>query len=255
MTMHRFTANVPNPTGSAVQVRLRLQAATPADFAALHLNLPATPLTVRSATISFDPCADRGDRELIFQLPPHSSRDVHVIVDTAPPSPSGIAGFHLVDERGGKPVGGVFLPCVDPPLVDPPGQAVAARNPCPAALLSPFYWIVPGNDPSVAPVNQPIPLGQTVELVAAITNPTTHPLRDTQIYLEHLGESNAELRPGTWSVGVLEPGQTFYATWLIRTSGWQFGVFKPAVVVSSAGRDPVRLDGKMQFGPPGGGHQ
>lgn len=245
MTIHRFTVNVPNPTAKSASVQLRLEPAKRQDFDWLPREFPKADLEVIDTHLVLDPCAKEGKPSLKFTLEPLTSLDIHVVVNTAPPRKSGVAGFHLVDRRNGKDVGGVFLVCMDPPFVEPVSQTISTPNPCPATLAKDLYAIQSGDDPSKPSSAKPIRPGDNLELVAQITNPTSKPLKETQVYLEHLGTSNVDFTPGTWNIGVLGKGVVFYATWPIRTTAWQTGSFETSIVVVSAGLDPVRLNGKI----------
>jgi hypothetical protein len=145
---------------------------------------------------------------LKLKLQPFSTVEVYVVVNTAPSRKSGIAAFHLVDRRKRKVVGGVFLVCTNPPFTEPGGQVVSTPNPCPAVLAADLYSIVPGSDPSKASGTAFMQVGSTMELVGQITNPIATPLKYAQVYLEHLGVSNAEFTPGTWNMGTLEKALT-----------------------------------------------
>jgi hypothetical protein len=202
-------------------------------------------LDVTNSGITLDPCAERGKRGLTLKLEPFTSIDVHVVVTTVRSRRPGIAAFHLVDRRGGQDAGGVLLVCAEPPLIEPAGQVVSTPKPCPALLATDLYAVQPGDDPSKSAAAKPIVAGASMELVAQITNPIAIPLTETQVYLEHLGVSNAEFTPGTWNVGTLVPGAVFYATWQMRTSSWQVGTFDASVMVMAQGTDPVRLNGRI----------
>jgi hypothetical protein len=211
----------------------------------LHPDGQRTLLKVTNTRITLDPCAERGKRELTIKLEPFTSVDVHVLVTTAPSRRPGIAAFHLVDRRSGNDVGGVLLVCADPPFVEPASQVVSTASPCPAVLATDLYAMQSGEDPSKSSVAKPMVAGETMELVAPIVNPTGTPLREAQVYLEHLGGSNAEFTPGTWNLGTLAPNSVFYATWRVRMSPWQVGTFSASIVVMSQGTDPVRLNGRI----------
>lgn len=249
MTTHRFTVNVPNPTARSASVQLSLEPASLKDFDLSGHDFPEADLEVIDTGLTLDPCVEEGKPSLEVKLQPFASIDIHVVVNTAPPKKPGVVGFHLVDRRRGKNVGGVLLVCMDPPFVEPVSQMVSTPNPCPATLATDLYAISPGDDPSKPSNVRPIRPGATLELVAQITNPTRNSLNDTQVYLEHLGASNMEFAPGTWNVGVLGKGDVFYATWLIRATTWLTGSFEMGIVVVSEGMDPVRLKGKVSIIP------
>jgi hypothetical protein len=245
MATHRFSVNVPNTGDRAASVQLRLEPTRQGQPAWLHHEGLKTPLEVKSTMITLDPCAGRGTPELTVDLEPFSSVDVHVVVTTAPSGRPAIAAFHLIDRRGGKDAGGVLLVCADPPFVESAGQTVSTQNPCPAVLAADLHSMRPGDDPSKSSAATPMLAGSSMEIVAPITNPTRTPLKQTQVYLEHLGGCNAEFTPGTWNLGTLAPKAIFYATWRVRTSAWQVGTFNASIVVISQGTDPVRLVGKI----------
>ena len=249
MATHRFEVNVPNPSDQNVSAKLRLEPAKRADLSWLHHKGLKTDIKVISTYIALDPCAQEGQPDLKLELEPFASIDVYVIVNIAPSKTPSVAAFHLVDRREGKDVGGVLLVCTDPPFAEPASQLVTTRNPCPAVLATGLYAIQPGDDPSKSVPVEPILAGDTVEIVAQITNPTTNPVKNTQAYLEHLGVSNAEFTPGTWNMGTLAKGDIFYATWPIRTTAWQAGSFNACLVVTSQGMDPVRLNGTIKLAP------
>ena len=249
MTTHRFAVNVPNPTAQSASVLLRLKPAKRQDFDWLPHEFPKADLEVIDTALALDPCAAAGKPSLKLKLEPFTSIDVHVVVSTVSTKKPGIVGFHLVDRREGKDVGGVLLVCMDPPFVEPVSQTVSTPNLCPATLATGLYAILPGDDPSNPANAKPIRSGDSLELVAQITNPTGQILKNTQVYLEHLGTSNMGFAPGTWNVGVLGKGDVFYATWPIRATTWMSGIFETAIVVVSEGMDPVRLKGKVSISP------
>lgn len=247
MTDHQFTVNVPNPTAQSASVQLRLEPARRQDFDWLSREYSNTALEIIDMGLALDPCARAGKPTLKLKLEPFSSVDVHVVINTATSKKPGAAGFHLVDQRRGKDVGGVFLVCVDPPFAEPAGQVVSVANPCKAILAADIYTIPPGDDPSQASRTRPIRPGDSLELVAQITNPTGRPLKDVQAYLEHLGSSNVEFTAGTWNIGTLSKGDVFYATWPICATRWQTGSYEASIVVVSQGAAPVRLNGKISL--------
>ncbi|MBI5118864.1 hypothetical protein HZA56_20540 [Candidatus Poribacteria bacterium] len=247
MTTHRFTVNVPNPTTQRASVQLRLEPAKRQGFSWLPREFPKAGLKVIAAGLALDACAEEGNPTLKLKLEPFTSIDVHAVVNTAPSKKPGVAGFHLVDHRKGKDVGGVFLVCIDPPLDEPVSQTITTPNPCPATLARNLYLIQPGDDPSKVSRIKSVRPGDILDLVAQITNPTGKSLKNTQVYLEHLGVSNVEFTPSTWNIGTLGKGAVFYATWPIRITAWQTGSFEPSVVVLSQRTDPVRLNGKLSL--------
>ncbi len=244
MTVHRFAVNVPNPAAQRASVELRLEPVRRGELSWLRHEGVKTSLEVTSTGITRDPCAERGKPELKLSLDPFTSVDVHVVVTTAPSRKPGVAAYHLIDRRGGKDAGGVLLLCADPPFAEPRSQVVSSPKPCLIVLARDLYAIQPGDDPAKSAA-KPILAGNSMELVAQITNPTAAALKQTRVYLEHLGGSNAEFAPGTWNVGTLARGAVFYATWSVRTFPWQFGTFNASVVVVSQGMDPVRLSGRI----------
>lgn len=247
MTNHRFTVNVPNPTAQSVSVQLRLEPADKdKDYFWLPREFPKADLEVIDIGLAFDPCAEEGKPSLKLKLEPFTSVDIHVVVNTAPSKKPGVAGFHLVDRRKGRDVGGVFLVCIDPQFVEPVSQTVSTPNPCPATLAD-LYLIQPGDDPSKPSKAKPMRPGDSLELVAQIMNLTDKSLKDTQVYLEHLGASNVEFTSGTWNIGMLGKGEVFYATWPIRITARQTGSYETSIVVVSQGLDPTRLNGKLSL--------
>jgi hypothetical protein len=249
MATHRFEVNVPNPTPQNVSVQLRLDPARPSDLSWLPREWQRLDLQGVNTCITLDPCIEEGKTDLQLKLEPFASVDVHIVVNTVPSKKPSVAAFHLVDRRQGKDMGGVLLVCTDPPFAEPRSQVVSTAKPCPAVLAKDIYAIRPGDDPSKSSRAKTILAGDTVELVAQITNPTDKSIKDAKIYLEHLGVSNAAFMPGTWNMGTLAKGDVFYATWPIRTTAWQVGSFNACLVVVSQGMDPVRLNGTFKLAP------
>jgi hypothetical protein len=250
MTVHRFTVNIPNPETRRVPVRLRLQRLAPRAVAALGLELPQVALEVASAAISLDPCATEGKAELDLRVAGNSSQDVYVVIATAAPDPKrgGAAAFHLIDERDGKVAGGVTLACVERVGPYPDGQHITPPNPCPIALAADPYPLAPHGNPAKPTPAKTIPAGVVVQLVVPITNPRRRTVSAVQVYLEHLGSSDATFAPATWNVGDLAPDAVFYATWVVSTGGGSLGSFSASVVVASKGTDPVRLNARLRLG-------
>jgi len=250
MPTNRFTINVPNPTGTKASVALRLQRLTTAQLAALNLDLPEPELKVTSAIISQDPCASDGQNHLNLKVDPYSSTEVQVIITTVPAGTKagGSVAFHLIDHRKGKQDGGVTVTCVDRPGPEPPGQVIGTTRPCPVLLVGGAYPVAVGTDPRIRPTNSSIALGNTVELVAAVTNQTGSKLQGVQVYLEHLGSCDAKFEPITWNVGELVPKDVFYAKWPVQASGWLTGGFTGSVVVVSQRTNPVRLAATVTIG-------
>jgi hypothetical protein len=250
MTVHRFTVNIPNGEARGVTVRLRLQRVTAKSVAALGLGLPESALEVESAGITLDPCADEGKPELVLKVQAYSSRDVNVVIATAAAGPKrgGVTAFNLIDERGGKVAGGVMLACVDRVGPEPAGQVIKPPRPCPVVLAGDPYPLAAHGDPSKPPAAKILTGGTAVELVVPITNPRSSTLSEVQVYLEHLGVSDATFAPATWNVGDFAPGAVFYATWPVSTAGRSRGTFTTSVVVASARADPVRLEATLRIG-------
>ena len=244
MPIHRFTVNIPNPTARKAVARLRLVPVKVTDLKRLALDLPGK-LDIVSAGITEDPCATGDRTELRLGLAPQESVDVHVVIDTGVGGEGAVA-FNLVDERPHR-TGGVMLLCVEPALTESAGQLVPTARPCPVVLGGDAYAVARGADPSKPPSDGRIPLEADLELVAPITNPRSRRLEEVEVYLEHLGLSDAEFTPGTWSVGSLAAGDLFFATWPLRTSGQMTGTFDACVVVASRGKDPVRLHALIEI--------
>jgi len=249
MTEHRFTVNIPNPTAERVSVQLRLKAAKHLDLYGFPGEIPKDELKVTGAGLTLDECAKKGEPQLKLRLEPFTSVDVQVIINTTQSNKPGVAGFNLIDRRNGMEAGGVLLVCMNPPFVEPIGQTISTPNPCPAAVVRDLYVILPGDDPSEPSTVRPIQLGDTLELVAQVTNPTGQPLEETQVYLEHIGTSNIEFTPGTWNIGTLQEGDVFYATWQIRMIDLGPAFYETSIVVVSQDHDPVRLNGKISLEP------
>lgn len=244
MAQHRFKVNVPNPTAHSVVAQLRLEPGKTADLPELPRDYRRGTLKVERAGLSVDPCAESGKRELKLRLEAHASIDVYLIVDTAAAKKPGAAGLHVIDSRGGKDVGGVFVVCVEPPLVEPVGAVVPTHRPCPASLAD-LFPVAPGSKPDKTRMIAVRP-GDGIELVALIA--ADRALKGVQVYLEHLGTCNAAFLPATWSVGSVQKGDVFAATWALQTSAWQTGTFRASVVVVADGFDPTRLNGDFTIG-------
>jgi hypothetical protein len=240
MKTYRFKVNVPNPGKSAASVVLRLEPAKKNALSWLKHKEVDTPLKVDNYGISLEPCADKGKREVKIKLKPFTSVDVHVVVNA--PAKPGVAAFHLIDTRKGKEAGGVLIVCTNPPYVEPAGKIVPSPNACPAVLAKKLYTIRPGSNPAAASSQTPMKVGQNLTLVAEITNTTSKGgLKDTQVYLEHLGTSGAQFTPGTWNAGTLMIGDVFYATWDIRLGAAHEGTFDASIVVASQEKKATRL--------------
>lgn len=249
MSKHSFTVNVPNPTAKTVSVQLRLEPSKASDLSGFRREQRRGALNVLGARLGLHPCAESGKQNLNLKLAPYESVDVYAIVDTGPAKKPGVAGFQLIDSRNGKDVGGVFLICVDPPVVENTGHVIATKNPCPVVLATAMFAVAQDGDPIKAQAMHSIQPGDAADLVAPIANRTRKSLSGVQVYLEHLGASNATFVPGLWNAGVLHRGDVFYATWRVRTSTWQSGSFRASIVVAADGFDPVRLDGDLVIAP------
>ncbi|MCA0458545.1 MAG: hypothetical protein LCI00_31575 [Chloroflexi bacterium] len=245
---YRFTVNVPNLDETPTSVQLRLEEAEKSDLELIQLDLETYGLEVVNTGISLDPFANESDSRLEINLEPRTSVDVYVFINIISTGQTKWTAFNLIDEREGIIVGGVLLVVTDPPITEVNGQIVPARDPCLATLAQDIYWVNPGDDPSKPDNNSGIPPEKTVELIAAITNPTTKPLSGVTVYLEHLGKSNAEYEPGTWNIGTLEADQVFYASWLIHTTAWQSGTFEASIIATSDDTNPIRLNSNFVLG-------
>lgn len=245
MTMHRFKVNVPNPSDKAALVQLRLEPGKLTGLAEFPRGEKRGPLKVVEAGLALDPCAESGRAELKLKIAARGSIDVYAIVATAASSRPAATGFHVIDHRGGKDVGGVFVVCAEPPLADTVAVVVPTRRPCPAALVD-LFAVAPGDEPLPANAIAVKP-GNAVDLVALVR--AGQALKDTQIYLEHLGACNASFTAATWNLGDLPKGTVVPVRWSLQTSGWQTGVFRASLVAVAAGFDPTRLDGDFAIGP------
>lgn len=244
MPRHVFEVNVPNPTARPVRCELRLKRATLKDLAGVMPGCKET-LDIVAAGLSADPCAKEGKGRMTLTLDAHESRDVTVIIETnASPGPA-LAGVHLVDRRDGRDVGGVLLVVTDPAVMVGSGLLVPARRPCPAVLSRDVHAIPQGDDPGDPKAAVPIRVGQPLELVAAVTNPTNTDLEEVTVYLEHLGASGVDFGPGTWNVGRLAAGATFFATWQIMAGPGPARRHPASIVVASKGTEPTRLTGRV----------
>jgi hypothetical protein len=245
MAMHRFKVNVPNPTDRAAVVQLRLEPGKLTGLAEFPRGDKRGPLKVVAAGLALDPCAESGRAELKLRIGARDSVDVYAIVTTAASSRPAATGFHVIDRRGGKDVGGVFVVCAEPTLADTVASVVPARRPCPAELVD-LFAVAPGAEP--LPTNAvAVAPGDAVDLVALVR--AGQALKDMQIYLEHLGAGNAEFTAATWNLGHIPKGTVVPARWALQTSGWQTGVFRASLVAMAGGFDPTRLGGDYAIGP------
>lgn len=250
MSIHRCSINVPNPEATSVTARLRLDPIKRSALTGLSLELPEASLGVENAGLSLDPCATEGTRTMRLKLDARSSIDVFVIVNsrTDPRGKAAMSAFHLVDERAGRPNGGVTIACVDGIKPEREGRLVRSRNACPIVLASHPYPVARGSDPRNVPSSTAMITGSAMDWVAPITNPTRKVLLDVQIYLEHLGSCNAAFAPMTWNVGALMPKEVFYASWNIDATDGLVGAFTASLVVGSKNNDTVRLPGLFRIG-------
>lgn len=247
MTTHRFSVNVPNPTAKATSVLLSLKPEKKADLKHLRLASHQSTLEVVNAYLATDLCATKGEPELKVKLKPYTSVDVYVIIQTAPSKKPASVFYNLIDQRGTKVVGGVLIACQEPNIPDSPGSLINTKNPCPVKLATDIYIAAVNGDPRKPIPKNKITFGTSVEIVAPITNPTSKPLKDVVVYLEHLGISGIEFEPGAWNVGTLDSKNVFYATWVTRFNPGQNSIFHASIVVASQGKDPVRLNGSFEF--------
>jgi hypothetical protein len=247
MAIHRFAISVPNPTERPDVVELELAPVT----TPLHgtgLALPERRLHVEHAGISLDPCDAGGHRTLQVTLEPFSSVTVTAVVTTKPDPKGGAATFQLVDRRRKRVVGGVTLACTDPVLLAAPPQTISVSHPCPVTLAANPYAVAPHADPSKPPPQADVTLGIACDFVVPLVNRTKVTLHNVQAYLEHLGGSDAAFTPIIWNIGTLVPEeQIFYATWPVRPTGEETGVFKASIVVSSDRTDPTRLQAPLSI--------
>ena len=238
MKTHRFVVNVPNPTSQSVSIQLRLARAKRQALSAIFGRRPKGELEVVHAGLNANPCSDEGEPRLALKLRPFTSRDVHVVIKT---NNQGVDAFHVIDRRNNRDVGGVMIVCADPALTEPVGVGVPVANPCPAVLAKSAGIIAAGGDPSEPTPSLDVQPGAAVELVVPITNPTRTPLKNVQIYLEHLGQSTIGYVPAIWNAGTLNRNDVFYATWTLQVGWRESGVVSATVVVASQRSNPVRL--------------
>lgn len=250
MSIHRCSINVPNPETTSVIVQLRLDPVKRSALNGLSLELPESSLVVESAGLTRDPCAKEGTRTMRLKLAPRSSTDVYVVVNSRADArgKATMSAFHIVDERAGRPNGGVTIACVDGMKTEPEGKVVRSRNACPIVLAAHPYPVARGSDPRDVPSSSTVTTGSAVDWVAPITNPTRKMLFDVQVYLEHLGPCNAAFTPMTWNVGALQPKEVFYAIWGIDAKDGMVGSFEASLVVGSKNSDTVRLPGLITIG-------
>jgi hypothetical protein len=246
LTTHRFTVNVPNPTAQRSVANLSLKTAKRRELNGLALDLPRRSLNILRAAIALDPCDCGKDKRMTVKLRPYSSLDIHVEIETASAQgAAGIVAVHLVDRRPDGRAGGVLLVASDPAIVDPAGQVVDVKNPCPVVLAGRLYPVDPEHDPSHKPAATIFPAGREFDLVVPVTNPTRIRLADVQVYLEHLGACDASFRPVLWNIGIMNPRDVFFATWRVTTAR-QNGKFQVSIVAVSRRTNPVRLTASIQ---------
>jgi hypothetical protein len=249
MAVHRFSVNVPNPGSARTIASLRLEPVRRTALRALGYAAPDAQLKVESAGLTLDPCGTEGTKTLRLTLRPYSSVDVQVVIVTpAAARASGMAAFHLVDERAGYPAGGVTVACISGSGPEPAGAVVAAADPCPVTLASAPYPVDRDADPTQPLPTMTVRMGAEVDLVVPVINPTRSPLAGVQVYLEHLGRCDAQFVPITWNVGAMAPKQVFYATWPVHAAGWMTGAFEASVVVVSQRKESVRLTAPFRIG-------
>jgi hypothetical protein len=249
MSTHRFTVTIPNQTAHSARTELRLERARPAQLRKLGFPLPEEQLPLEHAGIACDPCED-GESWLKLRLKAYESVEVYVTAVTGPPADpaaGGAVALNLVDRRPGQ-TGGVLLVAVDPPLVEPPGSAVPAPNPCPVTLDGDVYFVDPEGDPT-APVRQTLPAGQTFDLVTPLVNRSRARLTNVTAYLEHLGPCDAVFMPALWNLGSLRRDQ-FYAVWTVAATGSLVGTFELSIVVQADGTDPTRIHAPIRIVAP-----
>jgi hypothetical protein len=247
MATHRFPVHVPNPAANAASVMLTLKAVSKAEIKKLRLDTSLSPLKVTGSFISMDACAEKGVKELAVKLKPYSSMDVYVTIQTAPSKRPGSVFYNLIDRRGPKTVGGVLLVCQEPSMPAYGGVVVNTKNPCPVVLASDIYITEEDGDLSKPMAKNKIPFNTVVEIVAPVTNPTSQPLHDVVVYLEHLGISGLEFEAGVWNVGTLEPGDIFYAAWKTKLTSRQHTMLQASVVAGSHRKEPVRLKSTFEM--------
>lgn len=155
--------------------------------------------------------------------------------------------MHLVDQRPDGQRGGVLLVASNEPFRAPAGKTIDVENPCPIALAEAPYGVEPGGDAGTKPASAVMVGGREFDFVVPIINPTSKPLADVRVYLEHVGICDARFRPATWNVGTLRPKDVFYATWRVRGARDQRGVFQASVVVVSRRANPVRLSAPLRL--------
>jgi hypothetical protein len=242
MTIARFEVNIPNPTTSVVEVELVIEAGGSDELANLGFPKVDQRLEVAWSGISLDPCDDRGTERLSLKLEPRSSVTAFVVAETI--GGPGAAVLHMVDRRDGQVAGGVMLVCATGIDIDPAGALIEPETACPAVLGNKPYPLV-GDDPRTRPSSASLKVGVRTTIVVPILNPTSEPLPDAWAYLEHLGLGDGSFDAGTWQIGTLGPGETFYATWEVEAASAQPADLEPCVVVGAVEFDPVRLRGPI----------
>lgn len=244
MPRHVREVNVPNPTAKPVRCELWLRRAPRKDLAGLVPDCQER-LEIIAMGLTGDPCTREGKGWMTLPLGAHEGRDVQIILDTGVPGGPVLAGAHLLDRRDGRDVGGVTLVLTEPAAIAGSGTLVPARKPCPAVLARDVHSFPLGADPGDPSATVPIRVGQPLELVAAITNPTKTDLEEVTVHLEHLGASGVDFGPGPWNVGTLAAGATFPARWQIMAGPGPAMPHPASIVVASKGAEPTRLTGRV----------
>ena len=241
---HRREAEiaVPNRTGAAVVSEIHI---APAKAGLEGLNFgEAGELHVVGYGLSTNRCekvpAGKLPHDLTLKLAPWDLAFVRVVIETVDP-PHGapaIAPFSVTDTRGGKLTGGVTVVASTIAPIDTGNPA--PRNPCPLQLAGDAYSVELGDSPDQKgpPV---IPNDRPRQFVAPITNPTNAPLKKAVAYLEHLDSSGVVFEPVTWTIGNMDPGDTFWATWTVDARGALASAYEASIVVRDDDHEPIRI--------------
>ena len=241
MTRQVFSVSIPNASSTTVDVQLRLEPVSAATLKGLNIVLPPDDLKIAHAGIASDPCARAGEPRTSLQLPPFTSVDMHIIVDTAGAASPAATGLQLIDHRQGKDVGGVLVVVCEPPIAEPPPQHVPALRPCPVSLRGHVYAVPIGKNPADLSLSVPLEPFVEVDLVAMVVNGSNRDLSGAHVYLEHLGTSGSTFMPGTWTIGRMARGDLFYATWRVTPAPGQGTKTTGSLVAIADGCEPTRL--------------
>lgn len=255
MTPHRriVDVSVPNATDVPVAALVRI-APTTVGIKGLGFDRHRT-LKASAYGLSTDLCeraaAESLPRELKLEIGPYDTAVVRVIVETMDPEDGTPAytAFAVTDTRGGTVVGGVTVVAATAPPLDvanPP-----PRDPCPLTIADGIYTVEMGASPANRSTPGTVPTDRPRQLVAPVVNTTTEVLKDAVVYLEHLDASDVAFEPVTWTLGNMEPGAMFWATWTVDARNARPGEYEASVVVLDDGHEAIRLRPRFRVTPRG----